>query len=116
MKIVSEITVVFPMCELPWERERKGEEAEKDRDNREDTLRAAMDAKLLWDFKFLIFFLGIFFKWDLYYDLKEKEGIQRLRSHAVSLTHVAKLHSLGVRCRTLNGHWQLNHIVCFSIN
>lgn len=61
MKIVSEITVVFRMCELPWERERKGEEAEKDRDNREDTLRAAMDAKLLWDFKFLIFFLGIFF-------------------------------------------------------
>lgn len=39
--------VVFCMCELPRERERKGEEVEKDRDNIEETLRAAIDAKLL---------------------------------------------------------------------
>ena len=51
---------LFGLCGLPCERKGKGEEVEKDRDSREDTLRAAMDVNCFPNFKVVIlfFFLG----------------------------------------------------------
>lgn len=57
---------LFGLCGLPCERKGKGEEVEKDRDSREDTLRAAMDVNCFPNFKVVIlFFLGIFFLFGL---------------------------------------------------
>lgn len=47
---------LFGLCGLPCERKGKGEEVEKDRDSREDTLRAAMDVNCFPNFKVVILF------------------------------------------------------------
>lgn len=93
---------------VPWERKSKGEEADKDRDSSEDTLRAAMDAtsfKRQRSYLFLGFSSSSLSDGILYFDLKEKESNGGDLRISLTLSHMSfHLHSLGLCCRTLNGY------------